>query len=129
MPVPCWLTVPQRVDHQRNIFRVCIRGDPVAEVEDVRAFAEGLADAQHFINQRLTPCDHMAGGKVALDTTVHLNMFGRPFCRNGIVDGNAIGPRRLGETDIAVARLAREGNDRNVGVAGLERGDDLFGGL
>ena len=49
--------------------------------------------------------------------------------RDGIVDGDAIGPGGGGKADVAIACFAREGDDGQAGVAGFQGGDDLRGGF
>lgn len=101
----------------------------MAKVEDVRALGEGTDDALCLVYKVLPAGDHVARVEVALHATVDLHMRRRPFGRNRIVERHAIGAGGAGKADVAIPRLAREGDDRQAGMAGLQRRDDAGGGL
>ena len=90
----------------------------------MRAFRKGLHDTAGGVIQRLAAGDHMIRREVSLHTATGLHVVRRPFGRDGIVDGHAIGAGGSGEADIVLARLAREGDDGQAGVAGFQGGDD-----
>ena len=73
----------------------------MAKVEDMRSAFEGVDHPAGGVDQGLATRDHVLRRKVALHAARDLNMFRPPFRRHRIVQRHAIGPRGLGEPDVA----------------------------
>eukprot|EP01036_Dinobryon_divergens_P002936 gene2936-3859_t len=100
----------------------------MAKVENMRPAFERIHHTAGFAHQISAARHHMFGRKVALNAAVNLHIGSPPFGADRIVQSHAIRPRCLGKADIALPRLAREGDDGQAGVASFERADDLLGG-
>jgi hypothetical protein len=103
----------------------------VAEVEDVGAAGEGGDDAAGLGEERLAAGDEERRVEVALDAggAGALDVLGRPAGVGRGVERDGVGAGGGGEAVVARSGLAREGDDGDAGVAGLEGGDDAAGGL
>ena len=113
------LGIADRVDHQLNIFRVGIRRDAMAEVEDMRPLGKCVDEAAGFADEIIAACHHVAALEVALNATAGLHVLGGPFGADAIVKGDAIRAGGGMCANVAGACAAREGDDWNAGMAKL----------
>ena len=96
----------------------------------MRPVLERGDDLFRCVDKLLATRHHVGRVQVALHAGLALlHIRRRPVRRNRIVDGDAIRPGLLGKADVALARLAREGDDRQAGEAALHLGGDDAGGL
>ena len=96
----------------------------------MRAVLEGSDVFCAFHRPALAARDHVgADARLPLSHQPSVCTFcRRPFGRDGIVQRHAIGTAGLVEADVILAPLAREGDDRNAGMARLQRVNDPLGG-
>ena len=99
----------------------------MAQIEDMRPLGKRLHNCPRLVHQRLTARHHVMRGQIALNAAVDLHVRSRPFGRDRIVQGHAINAGGLGKAHVFLARLTRETDDRNAGMARLQGCGDLAG--
>ena len=67
----------------------------MSEIEDVRSTFESVDDALSFLDEIIAPCDHVGGGKVALNAAVRLDVLSNPLGADAVVNRDAVCTRRL----------------------------------
>ena len=55
------LRIAHSVDHQLNVFGICIRRNPVTQIKNMRPAPKGINDRAGFLHQCIAPCDHVRG--------------------------------------------------------------------
>ena len=101
----------------------------MAEVENMRATGKSVDDASGFVDQVLPATNHMIRRKISLNTSVDLHILRPPIRVNRGIQGHAINAGCTPKANIFLPGLARESNDRNVGIGGFQgRNDALYGG-
>lgn len=117
-PLRSWsYALPHGVDHALDVVGAGIEGDAMAEIEDMRPAPEGAHHIAGLAHQVFAAADPGDAAPDCPGAAVLLHMFCRPVRADRIVHRDAIGAGFLRETNIALARLAREGDDGQAGMA------------